>query len=249
MKPQLQKSEHHLFLSWLIFTGVVLFLLVVAWQENILATLLAADRSKISVAISLSYAWVTLHCALRVFKISSEINKSKLVETLITEKGAESKLIIKENKIAVNDNLLPDCLVTDYICELFSKNKLEERDQKINNLESGHIEFYISKLKSPHEIGWFIADLMIRMGLLGTIIGFILMLGAVANMSDFNANAVQKVLSHMSAGMGTALYTTLAGLICSILSAIQYQMLDRGADDLIASMRHLVFVHLPEKSD
>ena len=85
---------------------------------------------------------------------------------------------------------------------------------------------------------------MVKLGLLGTIIGFVLMLGTVSNITDFDLSTVQKILSHMSAGMGTALYTTYAGLVCSILAGVQYHMLDRGADDVIEVAKHLSSVYV-----
>ncbi len=73
------------------------------------------------------------------------------------------------------------------------------------------------------------------------------MLGSVANIADFDVSNMQKILQHMSNGMGTALYTTLAGLVCSILSAMQYHMIDRHVDELIELTRHLTQVHVIPK--
>jgi len=240
----MQKHEHHLFLVWLIFTCVVFFLLILAWQQDVLYLLFSTDRSKISVAISLLYFFVTIHCAMRVFNISSQINASRKVESMIL-KEKNLNLVVFENKVKIdNDTFLPDCLVTEYIHDLISKTNAERENPEVRNTGADHIEYYESKLKSPHEIGWFTADIMIKMGLLGTIVGFILMLGSVSNLRDFDVTTMQKVLSYMSSGMGTALYTTLAGLVCSMLAATQYQMLDRSSDDLIDSIRHLTRVYV-----
>ena len=59
------------------------------------------------------------------------------------------------------------------------------------------------------------------------------MLGSVANTASLDVNTMQKVLRQMSSGMGTALFTTLAGLIGSILLGLQYLLLDKGSDELI----------------
>jgi flagellar motor component MotA len=240
----MEKHEHHLFLVWLVFTGIVFFLLVLAWHQDIFYLLFSTDRSKISVAISLLYCCVTIHCAMRVFHISSQINDSRIVELMIVRERS-LKLVISENKVKINnEEFLPDCLVTDYIHDLVNKTNAEKDNPEIRSAGSDHIEYYESKLKSPHDIGWFTADIMIKMGLLGTIVGFILMLDSVSNITDFDVTTMQKVLSYMSSGMGTALYTTLAGLVCSMLAATQYLMLDRSADDLIDSIRHLTRVYV-----
>ncbi len=240
----MQKHGHHLFLVWLIFTGIVFFLLLLAWHQGVLSLLFSTDRSKISIVISLLYGCVTIHCARRVFHISSQINDSRIVELMIV-KEKDLKLATSENKVKINnEKFLPDCLVTDYIHDLISKTNAENDNPEIRNTSYDHIEYYESKLKSPHDIGWFTADVMIKMGLLGTIVGFILMLDSVSNITDFDVTTMQKILAYMSSGMGTALYTTLAGLVCSVLAATQYQMLDRSADDLIASIRHLTRVYV-----
>lgn len=240
----MQKHEHHLFLVWLIFTGVVVFLLILAWQKDVLYLLFTTDRSRISVAITFLYFCVSVHCAMRVFHISSQINDAREVENMIVKKK-DLKLDISDDKVKIEiDKFLPDCIVTDYIHDLINKTNTERDNPEVRNTGSDHIEYYVSKLKSPHEIGWFSADIMIKMGLLGTIVGFILMLGSVSNITDFDITTMQKILTYMSSGMGTALYTTLAGLVCSMLAATQYQMLDRSADDLIDSIRHLTRVYV-----
>jgi hypothetical protein len=232
----MQKHEHHLFLVWLIFTGVVVFLLILAWQKDVLYLLFTTDRSRISVAITFLYFCVSVHCAMRVFHISSQINDARDVENMIVKKK-DLKLDISDDKVKIeNDKFLPDCIVTDYIHDLINKTNAERDNPEVRNTGSDHIEYYVSKLKSPHEIGWFSADVMIKMGLL--------MLGSVSNITDFDITTMQKILTYMSSGMGTALYTTLAGLVCSMLAATQYQMLDRSADDLIDSIRHLTRVYV-----
>ena len=63
-----------------------------------------------------------------------------------------------------------------------------------------------------HETGWFLADLMVRLGLPGMVIGFIFMLGSVAHARAWISHALQQLLTNMSDGMRIALYTTLTGL-------------------------------------
>ena len=42
--------------------------------------------------------------------------------------------------------------------------------------------------------------------------------------------------------MGTALYTTMAGLVSSMLVSAQYQMLERHIDVMIENMKHMTQV-------
>lgn len=73
--------------------------------------------------------------------------------------------------------------------------------------------------------GWFASDLCLKLGLLGTIVGFIFMLAPIRDLSAFDPTNLQNALKDMSGGMAVALYTTLAGLTCHILLRLQYQLL------------------------
>ena len=78
-----EQPEHSLLLKWLILTGLILFSVVTAWNEGIISLLYDVDKSHISMAITLIYLLVTLHCARRIYTISLETNLSKRIENII----------------------------------------------------------------------------------------------------------------------------------------------------------------------
>ena len=81
----------------------------------------------------------------------------------------------------------------------------------------------INESYSKAELGWFVSDLCLTLGMIGTVAGFIYMLSSsFANIDVSNVSSLQNVLSHMSAGMATALYTTAAGLVSSAFLKLQY---------------------------
>ncbi len=243
MKAQ---PEHSLLLRWLILTGLIAFALIVSWNEGIISLLFSVDQSKICWVIALAYLLVTLHCARRIYILSLQTNLSMQVENIVKNE-AKLDLAIDDKKVAINSNItLPDCFMAEYIRDLHYRYTNKNNPEEFGSA-SDLINVYESRLKGPQEIGWFVSDMMLKLGLLGTIIGFIFMLGSVANITDFDVSGMQKILKHMSNGMGTALYTTLTGLSCSILSAMQYHMLDRHADELIELTRHLTQVHVIPK--
>ncbi|MCH1541565.1 MAG: MotA/TolQ/ExbB proton channel family protein [Alphaproteobacteria bacterium] len=101
---------------------------------------------------------------------------------------------------------------------------------------SGRWLFLLRRMESTDEIaeedmlrwlnhGWFAADSVLKIGLLGTIIGFILMLAPIGELTSFDAASLQNALAAMSAGMAVALYTTLTGLIANIILRFQFQFL------------------------
>ena len=80
--------------------------------------------------------------------------------------------------------------------------------------------------------GWFIAESCLVLGLIGTVTGFILMLGtAFTELDVTNIVSVQNALVKMSLGMSTALYTTLVGLISSLAIKIQLVTIERQIEN------------------
>ena len=77
---------------------------------------------------------------------------------------------------------------------------------------------------------------MIKLGLLGTVIGFIMMLTSIGGLDSLDIEQVQRLMQQMTQGMMVALNTTLLGLIGSMILGIQYLLLDHCADRLLVSI-------------
>ena len=72
------------------------------------------------------------------------------------------------------------------------------------------------------DVGWFISESCLALGIVGTVTGFLIMLGtAFANVDVTNSLTLQQALSDMAVGMSTALWTTLVGLVCSLIIKVQ----------------------------
>ena len=72
------------------------------------------------------------------------------------------------------------------------------------------------------DVGWFIAESCLAIGMVGTVTGFLIMLGtAFENVDVTNSATLQQALSDMATGMSTALWTTLVGLVCSLIIKVQ----------------------------
>lgn len=86
----------------------------------------------------------------------------------------------------------------------------------------------IKKIKDyNYETEWFVSEVLISLGMIGTVIGFIFMLYSVfGNLNIQDTMAVQQSLGSMAKGMGTALLTTLVGLISSVLVKSQLIMVE-----------------------
>lgn len=86
----------------------------------------------------------------------------------------------------------------------------------IKRQELMNIDFYV-----------YIKDLCLSLGLIGTVIGFILMFDstdfnkALAGLNTSNIDQLLPLLVKATQGIGIALYTTLVGLICAELIKVQ----------------------------
>lgn len=85
--------------------------------------------------------------------------------------------------------------------------------------------------KKNVERGWFLSDILLSMGMVGTVIGFIAMLTGFFDLDFTDAASVQSLIGNLGYGMSTALTTTLVGLICSILLKLQFFMLESVIDE------------------
>jgi len=215
-----EQEKHWVFLYWLVFVGFIIFLFLVALNERYVQELFAADRSKIVFLIVGLYLFGTVRAGRRAKFIAEEIDHfrfeaRKLDNDLIPDSRSESNFL----SLLKNSNLFDD--QEDY-------HFLDKENDSTNCL------FYlVEKCKGAHDLNWFISESILKLGLLGTIIGFILMLGPVIEITTFDVGSMQQILSKMSAGMGTALYTTLAGILGSTTLSFQNLILDKGADNLV----------------
>jgi hypothetical protein len=88
----------------------------------------------------------------------------------------------------------------------------------------------------PHETAWWFAASAIKLGLLGTVVGFIVMASRIGAMPGFDVDQIQALLKQMMAGMAIALYTTLVGLTANLWLGLQLLLLDRAADRIVADI-------------
>ena len=106
------------------------------------------------------------------------------------------------------------------------------REDKITNR---HVAQYYKK----SDIGWFVSDMLLTLGMIGTVAGFIYMLSSsFSEMDPKNIVSMQSVLAKMSAGMSTALYTTAAGLVCSLMLKLQLFNFTHHLDYLSADLEN-----------
>jgi MotA/TolQ/ExbB proton channel family len=213
-------------LRWMIFTGATLFGFAIVWRYGLLQLMTAQDRSGISIFICILYVAISGHCLASIVTISREINSAHRVRDRVTS-GVSAYRTEGRRVVTDDGTALPTGRITDYIRNLVVKAETQGAEQRLD--QTLLLRGLADKLRSPMQFGSFAGDALLKLGLLGTIIGFILMLLPLATLENFDAASMKSSMKVMSGGMAVAMYTTLAGLVGSILVKAQYYILDNAS--------------------
>lgn len=88
-----------------------------------------------------------------------------------------------------------------------------------------------------------IASNLVLLGLIGTVVGFIIALSGVDPSRAGDVSTMAPMVARLIEGMSTALYTTLVGSILNIWLMASYQVLAGGTVQLIASLTENIETH------
>ncbi len=81
-----------------------------------------------------------------------------------------------------------------------------------------------------------IANALVMLGLIGTVVGFVMALDGVDGSTASDTDAIGSMVGTMIHGMGVALYTTLVGSVLNIWLSANYQLLATGTANLAATL-------------
>ena len=173
---------------------------------------------------------ITAHCFVRTTAISRELDCANRVLAMVS-RGVTGFSVAGANVITTDGARLPPGHVTGHIRNLILKAKLQGHHRLDQTLL---LRGLADQLRGPNQLGSFASDSLMKLGLLGTIIGFILMLAPIAGLDSADRASVKSSMGLMSDGMAVAMYTTLSGLVGSVLVQTQYYLLDEATAKLFA---------------
>ena len=106
------------------------------------------------------------------------------------------------------------------------------------NAKLGWISYHLDSSNIPKDklvketnTVWFLSEILMAIGMLGTVIGLIHMLAANVVGDVANTNALQGILSNMWSSMGLALYVNAVGLVASIILKLQVHFIAGDLDN------------------
>jgi hypothetical protein len=213
-------------LPWLIFTGLTLFAFILLWYFGLIQRMISEDRTAISSVIVVLYVASSLHCLWRILAISREGDAALKTGAAVARDGIGAA---------------GAGMVARHIRDLVAK-AAHQKGRRLD--QTLLLRVLAARLRGSNAFGAFAGDTLMKLGLLGTIIGFIMMLAPIGGLDPENKVAVRASMSLMSDGMAVAMYTTLAGLAASILLKIQYGLLDSATAKIFAFAVDLTEVHV-----
>lgn len=196
-----------------IVIGVIVAAFFIVWERGLLGLVIRGDSSYLSVVILSLYGLASMHWLQLCMQVSREHDWLNMPDAKVVPAGSVGALL--QQLVA---QPAPDAIRV-----------------------SGLLRALEDEVANRHALGHFLEDALLKLGLLGTIIGFILMLMPIGELREFDASRMQQVLSSMSGGMGVSLYTTLVGLITHLLLRAQYFLLNASTVAMVNGLarRHL----------
>jgi hypothetical protein len=225
--------ERGVLLGWMIFTGLSIFAVFLLWRYGLIHLMVASDRTYISSLIVVLYVITCGHCFWRTRAIAREGEAARACRAILSAPDGAKAL-------GADTPGLPGGLVTDHIRSL-----VKAKAQGAGRIDQTLLlRALADRLRGSNGFGAFVSDALMKLGLLGTIIGFIIMLAPIATLDAADKVAMKSSMGLMSDGMAVAMYTTLAGLIGSILVRIQYYMLDAATQRVFSDAVMLTETHV-----
>ncbi len=221
--------DYMLLLRWLIVASLIVVALFAVFQLGLLRTMIAVDRTYLSSLVVLVFIGATIHCGFATVAASRELNTARRVARAIRKNPASFRLT-ENGEVALNDgSTLLAGVITDHIRNVIIKAR-NPSDEPLDHTMLMHA--LADTLRSRLQVGVFIVDALPKIGLVGTVIGFILMLAPIRGIDSFDPLTLRAAMADMSSGMATALSVTLTALIGSIILKLQYYFLEIGTIEL-----------------
>ena len=204
-------------LKWVLLMALIAVAAVVSYDYGLLNYLFGADKSKITVLIAVLYVAFSGHCLWILVELSREYRRALQIKDML---ATSTKI-----PAMPGGNGLVDRYVADVI-------RSREHPSEVEGNAHLLIMSLGASFRRRTKIGTYGTDLLYKLGMLGTMVGFVLMLNSMGDLSSFDVDTLRGALQQMIAGMAVSLLTTIAGLIGGILLRLEYNVADALVTDI-----------------
>jgi hypothetical protein len=204
-------------LKWVLLMALIVMGAVVSYDYGLLTYLFEADQSRITVLIAVLYVAFSAHCLWILVELSREYRRALQVKTMLAT--------------AMRLPELPrgGGLIDSYVADV-----IRSREHPSEVEGNAHLLMMSlgASFRRRTKIGVYGTDLLYKLGMLGTMVGFVMMLNSMGDMANFDVDTLRLALQKMIAGMAVSLLTTIAGLIGGILLRLEYNIADALVTDI-----------------
>ncbi|MDR0808852.1 MAG: MotA/TolQ/ExbB proton channel family protein [Gemmobacter sp.] len=204
-------------LKWVLLMGLIIVGAVASYDYGLLTYLFTADKSRITVLIAVLYVAFSLHCLWILVELSREYRRALTVQAVLAGAGR-----------------LPDLPLGDGLIDRYVADVIRSREHPGEIEGNAHLLMMSlgAAFRRRTKIGSYGTDLLYKLGMLGTMVGFVMMLNSMGELSSFDVDTLRGALQQMIAGMAVSLLTTIAGLIGGILLRLEYNIADALVTDI-----------------
>jgi hypothetical protein len=238
--PPTEARDYMPLLRWLIVISFVAFGVLILLHFGLLQIMLQTDRSRISLLILAIFVATSLHCLVQILWVSRELTAVRRVRDVIL-RGARGFRLTGDGVETTDGTPLEPSALTRHIANLVMKSETQG-GRKVD--QTLLLRSLADQLRSREKLGWFVAEALLRLALLGTAVGFILMLIPIAGLNAFDVETLRTALAGMSGGMAIALNVTVAGIASALVLKIQYYVLDEAIAELFGMITEVTEVHV-----
>lgn len=215
-------------LKWLLVNVIIAIGLLAMWSFGLIQQVLETDRTHVSLIIATIFGLTALHCLYQTWVTSQDLAVARRVRDLL-ESADVVPVLLADARVMVDGQVLEPGLISTYVGNLLRKASLgpgAPLDQTIL------LRSLADRLRAREKLGLFVSEGLLRLALLGTAIGFILMLIPLSGLTSFDAETLRGALAGMTSGMAIALNVTVAGIAAALVLKFEYYLLDTAIAEL-----------------
>lgn len=222
----LRDQSHDGLFKWILLMSLICFAAVILWDYGFLGYMFDNDPSRISALIIGVFTAFSLYCVYAIFDSSRELRS---LESLSAELERGAHIIRGTDQVEVGKLALSvDRPLGAYLHDAALKIRLVDENRLDVLLQS-----FAAQMRKSSRLGIFVADVLYKMGMLGTVIGFIAMLVSMRDLGEFDVETMRLALQQMTGGMAIALLTTITGLVCGVLLRLQFNILETLSQKIV----------------
>jgi hypothetical protein len=242
LRSDAESLDYAPLLKWILTNTIAVIGFIVLWYFGILQSMFETDRTMISFVIIAIFVVTALHCLYQTIIVSRELVAARKVREAVASAGGRPLVVIGDRIVTASGQTLEPGILTSHISNLISKARTLGSEQHLD--QTLLLRSLADQLRAREKLGWFVSEALLRLALLGTAVGFILMLIPITGLDAFDVGSLRQTLTGMTEGMAIALNVTVTGIAAALLLKFEYYLLDEGVADLFRVITELTEVYV-----